>query len=184
MTIPYNGRYKVTERYNIKEVLYGLNELYKALKDQEGIEYEIQSLKRAIRIVRKFQPRMAKDGFCPFCGHAVDNFFCPECGQHIFWKWHSRPGDLKVWHTIYHRDPTMNLYGKERKEIENYIRVHGVAWVVDRLSKADFENEPITDKEIKDWAKETEYEFVKKVNLRGGRWKNEQKAKAKKEQGD
>ena len=183
----YFGRYTVNERYDVKEVLYGLHELYKALKDQEDIEYEIQSLKRAIRIVKKYMPRFAKEGCCPVCGHYVDNYFCPECGQHIGWRHHSRPSDPNVdGYSIYNKNKGMNLYGKERKEIENYIRVHGVSWVVDRLSQADFECQPVTEQEIRDWAKETEYQYIQQVNLRGGRWKREQEEKenTKKEPGN
>lgn len=173
----YFGRYTVNERYDVKEVLYGLHELYKALKDQEDIEYEVQALKRAIRIVKKFMPRFAVENqFCPNCGHYVDNFFCPECGQHMGWRWNSRPIDQKRT-----QNKVMNLYGRERREIENYIRIHGVSWVVDRLSQADFECRPVTEQEIRDWAKETEYEYRKQVNLRGGRWKSEQTEKKLKE---
>ena len=85
------------------------------------------------------------------------------------WRWNSRPIDQKRT-----QNKVMNLYGRERREIENYIRIHGVSWVVDRLSQADFECRPVTEQEIRDWAKETEYEYRKQVNLRGGRWKSEQ----------
>ena len=157
------NRKALADKYDLKEILYGLRELYNAIKGQPEIEYEVSSLRRAIVLLTKWIPHRAKkqeDGSyqCPHCGFTVDNYYCPECGQTIFWKWNIRPNDErridKKYHTCdYVKDKTKDMLYinlQERREIDWYIRIRGLHWVLEKLSAADSTNDPIDRNEIRD----------------------------------
>ena len=143
------NRQTVAEKYDLKEIMYALRSLYNALKEQKEIEYEVKGLKRAMRLLKLFFPRMPKEDCCPQCGHPVDNFFCPECGQQIYRNYRRRPIDeLKRGSYYEHRD-VKYLGLKQRREVDEYVRVMGIEWVLDKLYEAERGAEPPTDREIR-----------------------------------
>ena len=143
------NRQTVAEKYDLKEIMYALRSLYNALKEQKEIEYEVKGLKRAMRLLKLFFPRMPKEDCCPQCGHPVDNFFCPECGQQIYRNYRRRPIDeLKRGSYYEHRD-SKYLGLKQRREVDEYVRVMGIEWVLDKLYEAERGAEPPTDREIR-----------------------------------
>ena len=143
-------RQTVAEKYDLKEILYALRSLYDALKHQKEIEYEVRGLRRAMILLRKNLPRIPKDGHCPNCGHEVDNFYCPECGQQIFYNNKRRPiDDLRRSTKYNHR--SAEWYGLlQRREVDEYIRIMGIDWVLEKLSYAERDADPIDKKGIKD----------------------------------
>ena len=151
-------RLTVDEKYNVKEVLYALRELYDALKNMQGNRFEITGLKRAMTIIRKDLPRLPKDGRCPNCAHEVDNFFCPECGQAIYRNHRTRPIDEHRHTREYDHKPIEYFGIKQRREIDEYIRTMGLEWVLDKLARAERDNDPIDKNEIRDMALESEEE--------------------------
>lgn len=156
------NRLTVDEKFNVKEILYALRELYDALKIMQGYSYELTGLRRAMTVIRKDLPRMPKDNRCPNCGWEVDNFFCPNCGQAIYRNHRVRPIDEHR-HTHEYDHKPIEYFGiKQRREIDEYVRTMGIDWVLDRLTNAEREDEPISKKNIKDMATESvEYEPFK-----------------------
>ena len=139
-----------------------MRQLYNAIREMPGLPYEKASLQRGILILSHNMPlRWVKnedgDFCCPRCGHYVDNFFCPECGQRIWWMLNIRPFDEKRrQHEFRHRDFDY-IRLQERREIEQYIRVHGIGWVINRLRASDMGSLPITAEQIRDMASDIEY---------------------------
>ena len=149
-------RQQVAEKYQLKEVLYGLRELWHSLKGQKEIEYEVRALKRAMTILNHEFPRRAKDGRCPNCGHAVDNFYCPECGQSIHWQYRCRPIDEKRIEPQNHRHNPQYFGLLQRREVDEYIRVKGIEWVLEKLTKAERIDDPIDRNKIRDYYLESQ----------------------------
>lgn len=151
-------RQQVNEKYDLKEILYGLRELYQSLKNQKDIGYEVRALKRAIVILGHELPRKPINGCCPNCGFEVDNYFCPNCGQSIFYHNRRRPGDPLRRDKEWRRDTghDAKYFGMlQRKQIEEYIRIRGLLWVIKKLDDCDAESDPIKKYEIRDLALES-----------------------------
>lgn len=149
-------RFTVNEKYELKEILYALRQLYGSLKGMRGNKYEVKGLKRAINLLKKQMPRNPKDGCCPNCGWVVDNFFCPNCGQTIYRNHRVRPIDEHRRTYEYNHDPLGYFAIKQRREIDEYIRVMGLEWVLDKLSLAEMRDDPIDKNGIRDLALESE----------------------------
>lgn len=167
------NRQTVAEKYDLKEIMYALRSLYDALKEQKEIEYEVKGLKRAMRILKLFFPRMPKEDCCPHCGHPVDNFFCPECGQRIYYNYNRRPIDELRRSTEYRHNDAEYLWVKQRRELDEYVRIMGIEWVLSKLYDAERSADPIDKNGIRDLALES----VEKTGFRmtqGGRRKKEE----------
>ena len=149
------------DKYDLASTLYGIRELYQAITEQQGIEYEKRSLRNAIRILAHNMPRKPKkDGDiyrCPRCGHYVDNYFCADCGQRIYWDRWLRPFDGKRKDPEYRYHDMEYINIQECREIEWYIRVHGLQWVLSKLVMADRHNVQPQTKDIRRWADEVCY---------------------------
>ena len=149
------NRQTVAEKYDLKEIMYALRSLYDALKGQKEIEYEVKGLKRAMQILKLFFPRLTKEGHCPNCGHPVDNFFCPECGQQIYRQYRRRPIDELKRGSFYEHRGAEYLGLKQRREVDEYVRVMGIEWVLDKLYEAERKADPIDKNGIRDLALES-----------------------------
>lgn len=143
------NRQTVAEKYDLKEIMYALRSLYDALKEQKEIEYEVRGLKRAMQILKLFFSRRPIDGHCPNCGQEVDNFFCPECGQQIFRHYRRRPIDEERRSAKYNHHDARYIELKQRREIDDYIRIMGIDWVLEKLTIAERDAEPPALKEIR-----------------------------------
>lgn len=143
------NRQTVAEKYDLKEIMYALRSLYDALKEQKEIEYEVKGLKRAMRILKLFFPRRPKDGHCPNCGHYVDNFFCPECGQRLHYHFNTRPIDEQRRSRKYNHNGVAYLGLKAKREVDEYVRVMGIEWVLSKLYEAERNADPPTNDEIR-----------------------------------
>lgn len=151
-------RQTVAEKYDLKEILYALRSLYDAIKHQKEVEYEARGLRRAMILLRKNLPRVPKGGHCPNCGHEVDNFYCPECGQKIYYHYNRRPTD-ELRRSAEYNHHSAEWYGVVlRREIDEYVRVLGIEWVLDKLSTAEYDSEPMDKKGIKDLWMESQKE--------------------------
>ena len=124
----YLSRQTVAEKYDIKEIAYGLRELYNSLKGQVGIKWEVRALKRALVLLNHEFPRSPKKGCCPNCGFPVDNYFCPECGQRIYYNYGCRPIDDRRRDKFQHKDAEY-IWEKQRRELDEYVRIMGIEWV-------------------------------------------------------
>lgn len=143
------NRQTVAEKYDLKEIMYALRSLYDALKEQKEIEYEVKGLKRAMRILKLFFPRLPKEDCCPQCGHPVDNFFCPECGQQIYRNYRRRPIDELKRSTEYNHDDVKYMGLKQRREVDEYVRALGIEWVLSKLYDAERSADPPSNDEIR-----------------------------------
>ena len=160
------ARRPMMDKYDLENILYGIRQLHQTIRQQPGFDYERNSLRNAIRILSHNMPRRARKDYhqtyyeyrCPRCGHLVNNYFCAECGQRIYWKWGIRPFDDKRRQTEYRHHDMDYVNLQERREIEWYIRIHGLQWVLDKCTMADRKNQPIESKIIGQWAKDVEYQ--------------------------
>ena len=154
-------RRPMTDKYDLKNILFGIRQLYQVIRKQPGFDYEKRSLKNAIRILSHNMPRKAlvveNEYRCPRCGHLVSNYFCAECGQRIWWKDSIRPFDEKRTDEPYKNDDFAYINLQERRELEWYVRVHSIQWVLDKLSVADRHNQPEDKSVWKQWAKHVHY---------------------------
>lgn len=169
----YLSRQTVAEKYDIKEIAYGLRELYTSLKGQVGIKWEVRALKRALVLFNHEFPRLPKKGCCPNCGFPVDNFFCPECGQRIYYNYNRRPIDELRRSTEFNHNDAEYLWEKQRRELDEYVRIMGIEWVLSKLYEAERSADPIDKNGIRDFALES----VEKTGFRmtqGGRRKKEE----------
>ena len=151
-------REQVAEKYNVKEVLYGLRQVYDSLRWESELSYELKAIKRAMAIIRKKMPKMPRDGHCPICGHEVDNFFCPECGQAIYYNHGRRPIDEFRRDTEWRHHDADYYYVVQRRQIDEYVRIFGLEWVLERLASAEVIAQPMDEREIKELALESEGE--------------------------
>lgn len=168
----YLSRQTVAEKYDIKEIAYGLRELYNSLKGQIGIKWEVRALKRTLVLLNHEFPRSPKKGCCPNCGFPVDNYFCPECGQRIYYNYGCRPIDDRRRDKFNHKDAEY-LWEKQRRELDEYVRIMGIEWVLSKLYDAERSADPIDKNGIRDFALES----VEKTGFRmtqGGRRKKEE----------
>ena len=159
------ARRELADKYDLKEILYGTRELYRAIREMPGIDYEKSSLRKAILLLAKtvyLRAKIQEDGTytCPHCGFPVDNYYCPNCGQAIYWKRNVRPNDERRRDHEYRSNKSkdfdyINL--QERREIDWYIRIRGLYWVLDKLRAADTASSQDTfDKnEIRDMFKQS-----------------------------
>lgn len=154
-------RQPMSEKYDLLNILYGIRQLHQTIRAQYGFEFEKRSLNNAIRILSHNMPRKALnvEGSyrCPRCGHLVDNFFCAECGQRIWWKENVRPFDEKRTDKEYINDDIAYINLQERRELEWYVRIHSLQWVLDKLSAADRKNQPESKFVWGQWAKHIHY---------------------------
>ena len=129
-------------QFDRREMLHALKSLWDSIKTT-GHLYEVNGLKAAIWYIKDNIERKPKDGCCPKCGHPVDNYFCPECGQKIYYFNGVRPGDPHRIDPNLHRHGANWAYENEIKRIESYIRVYGVHETLKVLERADSMREPI-----------------------------------------
>ena len=168
----YLSRQTVAEKYDIKEIAYGLRELYNSLKGQIGIKWEVRALKRTLVLLNHEFPRLPKKGCCPNCGFPVDNYFCPECGQRIYYNYGCRPIDDKRIDKFNHKDAEY-LWEKQRRELDEYVRIMGIEWVLDKLYEAERKADPIDKNGIRDLYRES-HEYKEFRMTQGGRRKKEE----------
>jgi len=121
----------IEKKYDIREILYGLNEVSKGLKYEPELKYEYDAVRKAKNLLKKWVKKPVIDDHCPNCGAFVDSLYCPDCSQALL---RQTKFLLKEYA---HSTAIQNAYAKQKYEIEEYIRLFGVVWVLDTLKKAE-----------------------------------------------